>query len=887
MVSNNVTTRTYSPANDTSWSYNDIKNSENTYYYQVDGVYYEVDVYDFKTGPWYNRVTNYGLRYITSQSGYNQNTVNFGTTSTNSNSTLFSGTLYTATTTTTTRLQALKTAVSNFITTVKNDAVERNVDNRIAMVGFGMGENSDGNNYPAYVNSELFIGSKGYGYNDTEITRGTAANNAGAQYTGISSQYVNAFQQVNTTTGINNLNASTNALTGYGATSAETGMYMANSILQANSAAYANGQRNKVVIMFTDGEPNHKSGFVDSVATDTIVASKIIKDGGATVYSAGIVSNLKPDEAPTNGTDNTSKMNRYMHYVSSNYPNAAGLNSAGTNGDYTAGYCMKAESADDLENIFQSISDNIATPGIQLDATTILQDVITDEFVLNNSVSSITAHTYDYLGDGSFDDSNPTNVTDGLDIVIKDKTIQVTGFDYTANCCITAHGNIPTSGKKLVVSVNIKRNDTIIGGNAIETNTIGSAVYKGDGEPVETFPIPKVNLSLNYDVTANDKSIYISQDTNANQLSTVTALNGTNNEYVDITYNVKDESGKVVNTTTVSHGQSLSTNPYDYAIEGLDSDKKYTVEAIVTPSAEAVEGSTAATQISPSKQATVHVFKPEVTPTDETVFYGDSASDLSSRINNVEWKNDSTTVKPDGEAPTLTYEFTTSDGLGVPDLTTLDSSVGIDISKIKIGNLDIYQNTTDGVKNATVIPVTHDSTDHDSESDFTIHVLKGQLIINKKINYPYTNIEATNSAQTFIFKVERRETINGPVVDTYYQTLMFDSNKNILEASGTISGLKKGYYTVTEEEPWSSKYTLEEVNDNYIKNETSSQSLYIGEKTNDVNYYGVEPKYATALKFEPGTNGKNSAATVTFTNNLKAFNGIYSDTSTSTNKLKK
>ena len=71
------------------------------------------------------------------------------------------------------------------------------------------------------------------------------------------------------------------------------------------------GDRNKIVILFTDGEPTGQDGdFSDTEATSAKNAAGALKRDGATVYTIGIFSGANPE-----GTD---KVNQFMSDVSSN-----------------------------------------------------------------------------------------------------------------------------------------------------------------------------------------------------------------------------------------------------------------------------------------------------------------------------------------------------------------------------------------------------------------------------------------------------------------------------------------------------------------------------------------------------------------------------------------
>ena len=179
-------------------------------------------------------------------------------------------------------LQGLKTAATKFINTITEDANRHKVNHRIAVVGFA---DSD-------YNTELFVGAKQYGY-------GRSADG----------KYKDAFQTVTDETGKSNLTQSIAHLDAWGGTHPELGMKMANNILKNNSSNES-GTRQRIVVMFTDGEPGDYE-FDDAVANATVAQAYETKHTyGATVYTVGLIPNPG---------DNVEK---FLNAVSSNYPDA-------------------------------------------------------------------------------------------------------------------------------------------------------------------------------------------------------------------------------------------------------------------------------------------------------------------------------------------------------------------------------------------------------------------------------------------------------------------------------------------------------------------------------------------------------------------------------------
>lgn len=158
-----------------------------------------------------------------------------------------------------------------------------------------------------------------------------------------------------------------------GATRADNGMKRAQAALKLESAR---SNAKKVVIFFTDGEPNDDNGFDDGIASDAIKAAKSLKNEGTVVYTVGIFDGADPD-ADVNAYE-TSKANKYMQAVSSNYPEATYTYTEGSMwnpgkenwsfGDpaASANYYLAASNADGLNkvfnSIFESMTKNLAGP---------------------------------------------------------------------------------------------------------------------------------------------------------------------------------------------------------------------------------------------------------------------------------------------------------------------------------------------------------------------------------------------------------------------------------------------------------------------------------------------------------------------------------------------
>ena len=333
------------------------------------------------------------------------------------------------------KIDVLKSAVNGFIDKV----AEKSPNSSIAVVKFASDKEYDvGNGY------------NGSGYNYSQIVQNlTAVNEAGA----------------------NSLKTAVNQLTAAGATRADYGMQHAQTIV---NGAMGNG-RQKVVIMFTDGQPSTWQGFSATVAKDAIKASKSIKDAGATVYTIGCFG--------TTPLDN-SNIGKYMNRVSSNYPDATNMNN-GTRG--VGDYYKTVSSAEDLNNIFKTISETVGTTTVKLDDTSVLRDVISDSFTLPEGYKdgdikaySVSCESSTKNADGTYTYTWKTTPDAGKYTVTVDpsdnKTINVTDFGYAANWVDQYDvGGSKSHGKKLVVEIPIVLDPDATG--SVDTNGPASGVY--------------------------------------------------------------------------------------------------------------------------------------------------------------------------------------------------------------------------------------------------------------------------------------------------------------------------------------------------------------------------------------------------------------------------
>lgn len=335
------------------------------------------------------------------------------------------------------KIDVLKSAVNGFIDKV----AEKSPNSSIAVVKFAGDEKTETGN-------DKYTGYLGYTYNYSQTVIGLTAAGTGAAA----------------------LKDAVNALDPDGSTAADYGMNRAKSIIDS----VKNNDHQKVVIMFTDGEPNHSNGFSTTVANNAIKASKSIKNAGATVYTIGCFSKTYED------TENVPK---YMNRVSSNYLDATTMRD-GTK--TSSDYYKTVSSAEDLNNIFKTISETIGSTPVELTSTSVLRDVISDSFTLPEGYTdgdikaySVSCESSTKNADGTYTYTwKTTPDADKYDVTVADdnKTINVTDFDYAANWVDQFGVNGSKShGKKLVVEIPIVLDPDATG--SVDTNGPASGIY--------------------------------------------------------------------------------------------------------------------------------------------------------------------------------------------------------------------------------------------------------------------------------------------------------------------------------------------------------------------------------------------------------------------------
>ena len=728
-------------------------------------------------------------------------------TSTGAN-TRFTTVFYQRSTTTTgggSRLAALKKAANSFVDAVAKKAQGtdgKTVDHRIAVVG----------------------------------------------YASSASNLTSGFKSMSDSADVSSVHSVIDGLKADGGTLVDKGISTANSIFQ-NNPLQEKEERNRVMIVFTDGAPgtygNWGSMSVDT-ANQAISNAKAAKQTyGATVYTIGIFSgadasnpNSLPaytkyttsfwgEEAPSDA-DQVKNSNRFMHLVSSNYPNATSITDPGAINSELNGksYYLSADDAASLNNIFQQISSNIESGGSSspLTETSVVKDIISPQFTLPEgaTASDITLETWKCTGkDGdAYTWSKNTDAmgaqatiasTDNTHATTTNNQVSVTGFNFSENYVgtVTENGNTTYRGNKLVIKFNVKLRDGFLGGNGVYTNT-SAGVYENASatEPVLPFDRPQTDVTIKEPkITLPDANVYLgayfSETVNAEDLKKGTKIKFGENIELDLSkpddnWGLEAWQTEYVNNIEVKVTDKEGNEVTDFA--KLTDDTQYKVSVSIKPKT-LKEGNDGWDK---DMTGTIHVFKPELTFKDSTVEYRKTVvTGYEGNKVSEAWKSSDGIV--DSEAtmltskPTLTLTYT-------PEAGSLDYT-GLVISTEDIPvKVDVALNGSDEING---VPVTDYTTfvhqPCTTDCGWTTPATPGNPAFRLHVKDVYADLtitktganETADPGQSFLF------TVTGP--DNYSTEVIIVGNDSV-----TLKNLKIGTYTVAENTGWSWRYRPKE-----------------------------------------------------------------------------
>ena len=434
------------------------------------------------------------------------------------------------------RLNALKTAVNNFIDIINNNDLK----------------DPDGKDREQRLGNRIAI-----------VTYSTNANNR-------TNGLIPLGNSLTDNSGVTNLKSIVNGLTANGGTYAHKGMDMAYGILSPLNDT----RQLRTTVFFTDGVPGLWGEWTDSdYATNQNIYNWPEREnyGGsyrirqrvdtyntanATINSANNIKNLADEnKGIISNVYSVSIINNpgrqtqvYLGKTSSNYLGATNMgnwngnwnsdtamwnNGNGTRNTDGKNYSFASTSAQGLNEVFETIASESGGSDADLGGSTVaVMDIVSANFMLPDGADpdQITVYTAPCTGgtvgaltfgtaikapgntnkyhkiiknpDGTIDwEPEELDIDDKIKVTIEGTNmIQVTGFDYASNFCGFENG--VARGWKVLIEIPVKMDPEAVGGANSDSNEPGSGIYAdldGDGslDPIITYDPPKVDLPTN------------------------------------------------------------------------------------------------------------------------------------------------------------------------------------------------------------------------------------------------------------------------------------------------------------------------------------------------------------------------------------------------------
>lgn len=269
-----------------------------------------------------------------------------------------------------------------------------------------------------------------------------------------------------------------------GATNVGAGMELAQTLMDNDAYTGDNTDRQKTVIVFTDGVPTTKTRFNVDVANKALKIAQNMKNDGVSIYTIGVFSGADIKQLYGKGCNGNvgdkwgetgflwfgdvadvdrPAGNRFLNYLSSNFKNAnkIGLEDASWNiilvhydgwkitQNFTrtsSDYYKTAVDASDLNGIFKTISSMVPAPGNPaLDEKTVITDTLSDYFTFAG-VDGGDVKVYAKKGNDKREITSEVTVEPNP----QTKTVTVTDYDFSK------HHTESDDPEELVIEIKVK-----------------------------------------------------------------------------------------------------------------------------------------------------------------------------------------------------------------------------------------------------------------------------------------------------------------------------------------------------------------------------------------------------------------------------------------------
>lgn len=354
--------------------------------------------------------------------------------------------------------------------------------------------------------------------NDTKDQDGNTIESIGHQLSIVTfagdSDVVSNFFKVSDPAKVNNAKSAVNNLA-YGSNGTMTNLGMERALVLLNKLGTSSDEANKVVVLFTDGEPyevgsNQNDPLNYQVANKAITAAHSVKkDYNGLVFSIGLLP-----------ADTNIEVLNFLKYVSSDYPDATGMSDQ-NHGDPGPGpdpsdaestYSQRV-GGEDLTSIFEAIAESASSTAGNTSVTaeaSVMTDIVSSSFKIPEAANVellvapclgkvAGAWQFGEAKDAKQYEPWKSDATEPVPAYAADEDnsniIHVTGFDFSKHfCAVDGEGKIVNDkgAYKLVLRFQVAVNEDAIGGPAVATNDPESGIYV-DSTPIVKFNQPSMH----------------------------------------------------------------------------------------------------------------------------------------------------------------------------------------------------------------------------------------------------------------------------------------------------------------------------------------------------------------------------------------------------------
>jgi hypothetical protein len=562
--------------------------------------------------------------------------------------------------------------------------------------------------------------------------------------------------------------------------------------------------REGMFILISNSIPLNEDNEIDTEnASWAVKIAQDIKNENVEVYSISVFPNLNEHQ------DN---FDLFMELISSNYKKAEDMEEHGDKNEYKTDYYKQIADNLQIKLVFNEILEDIGIYDIE-EPPTFIKEILSNQFNLSDSENAVRVFIENCIGIETSESGQiiynfgERQKYQQVDIVIKGREIEISGFDFLENVVGIEGDTI--FGSRIIVEIDIEIDkENCFGGNSVFVNDIDSGLYRENDAGVRMLVVQSdmlaVNIDIDYSVLDVDKYIYISDSVSIYEIINksspyISEINGENNKYIDIKYTLYSmEEEKLADFIITNGSISVSEEELGAFYKITEDHMEFVLKCQIIPVKPLDENREAVKILNEEieseevyKSVNIYVAKPKLENLDIKCYLGETKNLLDGISENIIWeyRSDNDKKLPIGieldtlNIPTLIYKFEIAEGKGIIEGTIFTpKSGGVTYVNILV-SVNIGEDEDWDISDETIFVGSN-------SSGYFINVETCSLILinNTKLN----NLK---SGKSFVVNIEGNNGLT-------YRIIVEAKEERI------ITGLPIGDYVIKEEQGWNWRYIL-------------------------------------------------------------------------------